>query len=47
MVESYCLKEKKHQTMNDAKEVTLKNGRKALNGTCNSCGSKLFKFIKS
>jgi hypothetical protein len=30
----------------DAKEVTMKNGRPAVTGTCSKCGTKVFK-IKS
>jgi len=30
----------------DAKEVTMKNGRPAITGTCSKCGTKVFK-IKS
>ncbi len=44
---AYCVKEKTKKPMNDAKEVTLTNGRKALQGVCSSCGTKMTKFISS
>ncbi len=33
--------------INDAKEVTLANGRHALQGTCAVCGTKLLRFVAS
>ena len=44
---AYCVKEKAQQPMKDAKEVTLKNGKLAMQGTCSSCGTKMMKFISS
>ena len=44
MVSGYCVKCKKKQEMKDAKEVTLKNGRKAVKGTCPACSTKMFKI---
>jgi len=43
----YCVKEKAQKPMKDAKEVTLKNGKKAMQGICSSCGTKMMKFISS
>lgn len=34
------------EEVKDAKTVTLKSGRKAITGTCPTCGTKVFKFIK-
>ncbi len=31
--------------MSGAKEVKMKNGRKALSGTCPKCGTKLFRIL--
>lgn len=42
----YCVKCKAKRTMLGAKPKTLKNGRKAMTGTCEKCGTKMFKFIK-
>ena len=42
----YCVKCRKVHDISDAKEVTLKNGRKALKGKCKQTGVGMFKFIK-
>jgi predicted RNA-binding Zn-ribbon protein involved in translation (DUF1610 family) len=44
MVTGYCVKCKKKQEMKEAKQVELKNKRKATKGTCPSCGTKMFKI---
>jgi hypothetical protein len=44
-VKAYCVKERAERTMKDAQVVTMKNGRKAMSGTCSVCGTKMFKFI--
>jgi hypothetical protein len=44
---AYCVKEKAKKPMKDAHEVTLKNGKMAMQGTCSSCGTKMMKFISS
>lgn len=41
---AYCVKCKKKQTMNDVKQVTMKNGRKASKGKCPVCGTSMFKI---
>jgi len=43
----YCVKCRKVHEISDAKEVTLKNGRKALKGKCEKTGVGMFKFIKN
>jgi hypothetical protein len=37
----YCLKCREKREMQDAKEVTLKNGRAATQGTCSVCNTKI------
>lgn len=44
VVEAYCVRCKKKVEMQSAHPVTLKNGRTALQGTCPSCGAKLFRI---
>ncbi|MCL5430595.1 MAG: DUF5679 domain-containing protein [Candidatus Marsarchaeota archaeon] len=44
MTEAYCVKCKKKCEMKDPKEVTMKNGKKAVTGTCPACGTKMFKI---
>jgi hypothetical protein len=43
-MEGYCMKCKQTKEMKDAKEVTMKNGKKAMSGVCASCGTKMFKI---
>jgi uncharacterized caspase-like protein len=42
--EAYCVKCKVKRRMNDEKQVTMKNGQKALMGICPICGTKMFKI---
>ncbi len=44
MVEAYCVKCKAKQQMREPKEVTMKNGKKATQGICPICGTKMFKI---
>jgi RNase P subunit RPR2 len=43
-VEGYCVKCKEKHMMKDAQEITMKNGKPAVTGTCESCGTKMFKI---
>jgi hypothetical protein len=47
VIMAYCVKEKAQKQMNDAKEVTLKNGKHAMQGVCSSCGTKMMKFVST
>ena len=44
MVEAYCVKCKAKQEMANAKEVTMKNGRKAMKGNCPKCGTGMYRI---
>ena len=44
MVVGYCVKCKAKREMKDPKNVTMKNGKKAVQGTCPVCGTKLFRI---
>ncbi len=44
MVQAYCVKCKEKREMKDAKSVTMKNGKKAMQGVCPVCGTKMFKI---
>ena len=46
MPEGYCVKERKKVEIKDAKQVTMKNGRPAIQGFCPDCGTKIFKIGK-
>ena len=43
-MEGYCVKCRAKKTIKDAKQVTMKNGRPATQGTCPECGTKMFKI---
>lgn len=45
-VKAYCVKERKSVQMKDPKQVTMKNGRPAIQGICPDCGTRLFKIGK-
>ena len=44
-VKAYCMKCKTERAVQDAHVVTTKNGRRAAQGTCPVCGTKMFKFL--
>lgn len=45
MPTAYCVKDRKSVEIKDPKEVTLKNGREALQGVCPSCGTKVSRIL--
>ncbi len=47
MAQAYCMKCRKTVEIKDAKEIALKNGRPAVRGTCESCGTKVFRIGKA
>ncbi|MEX0621634.1 MAG: DUF5679 domain-containing protein [Candidatus Woykebacteria bacterium] len=44
MSTAYCVKCKTKREVSSPEQVTMKNGRKALKGTCPVCGTKMFKI---
>ena len=47
-MEAYCVKCRKKLTIDNAQQVTLKNGRPATKGTCSvGCGTNVFRIGKS
>jgi hypothetical protein len=46
-VEAYCVKCREKREIKDPQEVTLKNGRPALKGTCAVCGTGLFRMLST
>ena len=46
-MEGYCMKCKAKKVMKNAKAVTMKNGKPANQGVCQSCGTKMFKIGKA
>jgi Zn finger protein HypA/HybF involved in hydrogenase expression len=46
MVEGYCMKCRAKREIKDAKQITMKNGKPAIQGTCPKCSTKMFKIGK-
>ena len=44
MVVAYCVKCKAKREMKSPQNITMKNGRKAVQGICPVCGTKLFRI---
>jgi uncharacterized protein DUF5679 len=44
MATGYCVKCKATREIKDAKQITMKNGRPATQGSCPVCGTKIFKI---
>lgn len=44
MTEGYCVKCKAKREMQNAQEVTMKNGKPAMTGTCPVCSTKMYKI---
>ena len=43
--EAYCVKCREKREMKDAQQVTMKNGRTAMQGVCPVCGTKLNRIL--
>ncbi|GAG01860.1 unnamed protein product [marine sediment metagenome] len=43
-MEGYCVKCRSKQEIKDPQKITMKNGRPATQGTCPTCGTKIFKI---
>ncbi len=46
MVQAYCVKCKEKREIKDPKQVTLKNKRPAVKGTCPVCGTTVYRIGK-
>ncbi len=46
MTTAYCVKCREKREIKDPQEVTLKNGRPGVNGTCRECGTFVFRIGK-
>ncbi len=45
--QAYCVKCKEKRDMKDAHQITMKNGKPALQGTCSVCGTKLTRILSA
>lgn len=41
---AYCVKCKSKQEVSNPEQVTMKNGKPAVQGTCSVCDTKVFKI---
>ena len=44
MAQAYCVKDKMKVEVQNPVQITMKNGKSALSGTCPKCGTKVFKI---
>jgi hypothetical protein len=44
VAQAYCVKDKKKVEVVNPEQVTMKNGKPALKGTCPECGGKVYKI---
>jgi RNase P subunit RPR2 len=44
VAEAYCVKCKAKREVKNAQNITMKNGKPALSGTCPVCGTKMFRI---
>jgi|SaaInl8_200m_RNA_FD_contig_21_2520196_length_430_multi_6_in_0_out_0_1 hypothetical protein len=41
----YCMRCRDHRDMKDTVKLSMKNGRNAIKGNCNSCGAGMYKIL--
>jgi len=46
-VQAYCFKCRKKVDIQDAAQITLKNGKPATKGKCGKCGTTVFRIGKA
>lgn len=46
-MQGYCMKCRSQREMKNAEAITMKNGKPANQGMCESCGGKIFKIGKA
>lgn len=46
-MQAYCVKCRAKKDMNNPQAITMKNGKPATQGTCPSCGTKMFRIGKA
>ena len=44
MAMAYCVKDKMKVEVQNAQQITMKNGKPAMKGTCPVCGTSMFKI---
>ncbi len=46
-MKGYCVKCRESREIQNAKQITMKNGRPATQGVCPTCGTKMFRICKA
>lgn len=46
-MQAYCMKCRAKREMRDPRQVVMRNGRPATQGTCPVCGTKMFRIGKA
>jgi len=46
MITMYCVKCRAKREIDNAKAITMKNGKSAMKGKCPTCGTKTFIIVK-
>ncbi|MCZ6670789.1 MAG: DUF5679 domain-containing protein [Acidobacteria bacterium] len=44
-MQGYCVKCRTKRNMADTEKVTMKNGRAAMKGKCETCGTGMYKIL--
>jgi hypothetical protein len=44
VAQAYCVKDKEKVEIKDPKNITMKNGKPAIQGVCPKCGTKVFRI---
>jgi len=47
MATAYCMKCRKKVEIKNPRQITLKNGRPAVQGVCSICGTEVFRIGKA
>jgi len=47
MAQAFCVKCRASKEIRNPSQITLKNGRPATQGTCPTCGTKVFRIGKA
>jgi len=47
MATAYCMKCRRKVEIRNPRQITLKNGRPAVQGVCPTCGTKVFRIGKA
>jgi Zn finger protein HypA/HybF involved in hydrogenase expression len=45
-MQAYCVKCRAKKEMENPQQVTMKNGRPAMKGTCPDCGTGMYSIVK-